>query len=108
VLSANQEIVLDEIEGNALEIMAEIEVNDAQAIELDILRSPDKSEYTRVVFYGQRGYRNWEHFTGLAWDKESYANAHDSIISIDTTCSSLLADAQSRPPESAPVYVSTK
>ncbi len=108
VLPANQEIVLDEIEGNALEIMAEIEVNDAQAIELDILRCPDKSEYTRVVFYGQRGYRNWEHFTGLAWDKESYANAHDSIISIDTTYSSLLADAQSRPPESAPVYVSTK
>src|SRR5690606_41196926 len=50
-LPANKEVVLKNIKGNAMEIMAEIDVKDAPAFEINVLRSPKKEEYTRIVFY---------------------------------------------------------
>lgn len=55
-LPANKEIVLKEIKGDAMEIMAEIDPKNAQLIELNVLRSPQKEEYTRIVFYNRKGY----------------------------------------------------
>ena len=72
VLSANREIVLEGIEGNAVEIAAEIACRDAQTVELNVLRSPGKEEFTRIAFYPHRGYVDWDRSDGstrraIAW-----------------------------------------
>ena len=67
-LPANQEVVLEAIRGNAMEIVAEIDTGDAPMVELNVLRSPGKEEFTRIAFYRERGYRNWERYAG--WDRE--------------------------------------
>ena len=100
-LPANQEIVLDSIHGNALEIITEMDPKNAPMIELDVLRSPGREEFTRICFFKQRGCRNWEHAVGSSWDQ----NAIDSLISIDTSRSSQLPDVLSRAPETAPFYL---
>ena len=84
-LPANQELVLENIRGNAMEIVAEIDARKAQMFEMNVLRSPNKEEYTRIAFYRGRGYRG------------------KSIITIDSSYSSLLPDVASRAPETAPV-----
>ena len=127
-LPANQEIVLGSIRGNAIELMAEIEANDAPLVELNVLRSPGKEEYTRIAFYRERGFRDWERF--LSWrqdmlaaandgagagfvsnsllsasQREKLAAATDSLISIDSSYSSLSPDVRSRAPETGPVFL---
>ena len=127
-LPANQEIVLGSIRGNAIELMAEIEANDAPLFELNVLRSPGKEEFTRIAFYRERGFRDWERF--LSWrqdmlaaategagagfvsnsllsasQREKLAAATDSLISIDSSHSSLLPDVLSRAPETGPVFL---
>ena len=54
-LPSNQEIVLGSIRGDAIELLAEIETNDAPLVELNVLRSPGKEEFTRIAFYRERG-----------------------------------------------------
>jgi len=107
ILQANKEVVLDGIGGNALEIDAEIDPGNSPLIELNVLRSPGKEEYTRIAFYRQRGFQNWERFVG--WDKLSdlskWYDTCDSLITIDSSYSSELPDALSRV-ETAPVYLS--
>jgi beta-fructofuranosidase len=102
-LPANQEVVLEEVKGNAIELLAEIDANEASMVEMNVLRSPGREEYTRIAFYPQRGYRNWERYTG--WERERLQAAKDSIISIDNAYSSILPEALARAPESAPVYL---
>ena len=100
-LPANQEIVLDEIRGNSMEFIAEIEPTDAPTagmVELNVFRSPDKEEYTRIVFFRNRGFRN----------RDTGGNRHDSMITIDSSYSSTLPDARPRPPETAPVLIGTE
>ncbi len=93
-LPANQEVVLDGISGNSMEIVAEIDPKGAQMLEMNVLRSPQKEEYTRIIFQKNRGYARRDR--GRRREK-------DSLITIDTTYSSTLPDAASRPPEIAPV-----
>ena len=100
-LPANEDIIFDHIKGSAMELIAEIECQSSQMLELNVLRSPNKEETTRIMFFPKRGCRHRE-FT----DKRS--NMYDGVISIDTSCSSILPDARSRPPESAPVYLEAK
>jgi beta-fructofuranosidase len=100
-LPANREIILEGIQGNAIEIVAEIDPKSAQMVELNVLRSPGKEEFTRIAFFKQRGYQNWEHFAG--WDK--WLNSCDSLIMIDSSYSSELPDVSSRAPETAPVFM---
>jgi len=97
-LPANEEIVLDGIQGNAMELVAEIECRAAQMLELNVLRSPNKEETTRILFFPERGFRHRE-FT----DKRGTMGS--SAVSIDTSYSSVLPDARSRAPETAQVYV---
>jgi len=99
-LPANEEVVLDGISGNAMEIVAEIDTREAQVIELDVFRSPDREEVTRILFFRNRGYRHLE----LGWYRELY-HQHSSVITIESSRSSLLPDVLSRPPESAPVFI---
>ena len=127
-LPANQEIVLGSIRGSAIELMAEIETNNAPLVDLNVLRSPGKEEYTRIAFYRERGFRDWERF--LSWrqdmlaaatdgagagfvsnsllsasQREKLAAATDSLVSIDSSYSSLLPDVLSRAPETGPVFL---
>lgn len=94
-IPANREVVLDNVNGNAIEIAAEIDTNGSPMVELDVLRSPDKEEYTRIVLYRDRGFRN----------RDDNLDAPLSILTIDSSYSSNLPDGLSRPPESAPVYL---
>ena len=105
-LPANEEICFDEINGNCLEIIAQVDMNSAPMIELNVLKSPRKEEFTRICFFANRGYRNWERYDN--WDTQKRIDASDGIISIDSSQSSLSPDTLSRPPESAPVYLEPK
>jgi len=84
-LSANQEVVLKNIRGNAMEIIAEIDSRNAPMVEMNVLRSPDKQEFTRIAFFRDRGYRK------------------KSLITIESSYSSLLPEVRSRVPETAPI-----
>lgn len=83
-IPANREIVLDSVRGNTLEIEAVIDPGNAPMLELNVLRSPDGEEFTRIRVFKERG----------MWG--------DSLVSLDTARSSILPDACSRPPETAP------
>jgi beta-fructofuranosidase len=54
-LPANKEVVLKTISGDAMEISAEIYMKNSQMVELNVLRSPGKEEYTRIVVYKGKG-----------------------------------------------------
>ena len=66
-------------------------------IELGVLRSPEREEVTRIMFYRGRGYRHR--------GPRKKGRMVGSAISIDTSCSSTLPDARSRAPETAQVLV---
>jgi len=100
-LPANREIVLDGIGGNAIELSVEIDTKGAQMVELNILRSPGKEEFTRIAFYRKRGLIDWVRSDG--WRR--YAESFDSLVALDTSYSSELPDAGSRAPEMAPVFL---
>lgn len=89
-IAPNKEMVLDHIEGKAMEIMVEVQAKNCSSFEINVLRSPDKQEYTRIAFYKQRGYR---------------LNPWPSVITLDNTNSSILPDVKSRPEEVAPIVL---
>ena len=92
-LPANQDVVLDAVDGDAIEMIVRIAPSDAPVIELDVLRSPGAEEYTRISFYRDRGMN------------ESFGQQRrrQSLVSIDTSRASLAADVRPRAPETAPV-----
>ncbi len=94
-LPANEEVVLENIRGNAMEIIVEIDPNDSPMIEMNVLRAPNKEEFTRIAFFKDRGYRNRNHRTGPCY----------SLISIDSSYSSLSPDVLSRAPETGSVAI---
>ena len=79
-LPANQDIVLEGIEGNAMELAAEIDPQNAREVCIKVLRSPDSEEYTAVKFYRSR----------------------EDALAIDSSRSSLRPDVLGRPPEVSP------
>lgn len=98
-LPANQELVMENIGGKAMEIVAEVNTRGAPMVEMNVLRSPNREEFTRIAFFQNRGYRNrGQHGYG----------GRDSIVCIDSSYSSCLPDVQSRPPENAPVLLKKK
>ena len=100
-LPANREIVLDGVGGDAIEIAAEIDLGQAQMVELNVLRAPGKEEFTRIALYRQRGYVDWDRSDGWA----RFQDSRDSLLVIDSTYASQLPEAESRAPEMAPVYL---
>ena len=89
-LRANSETVLDNLCGDALEIRAVIAPSAASMVELNVLRSPNREEFTRIAFYRDRGYRDrvWRRPVG-------------SLVTLDTSYSSRAPDVHSRAPETA-------
>jgi beta-fructofuranosidase len=87
-LPANKEIVVEGVQGNAMELAAEIVPKGASMIELKVLRSPNAEEFTRITFQTSRGYRG-------------YHRQFNSVISLDNTRSSILPDVRSRAVEAA-------
>jgi beta-fructofuranosidase len=59
-LPANEDVVMENVRGNAMEIIAEIDTGDASMIEMSVLRSPNAEEVTRIVFFRDRGYFSQE------------------------------------------------
>jgi len=120
-LPANKEVVLKNIKGNAMEISAEINPKKAQVIELNVLRSPDKEEYTRIIIYKEKGYsKGLEYKAGegtafmpadlvpLVTGEQPVPrtpNPRLSLISIESSFSSILPDVQLRAPETAPFFL---
>jgi len=88
-LPANEEVVLEKVRGRSMEIVAEIDPKGAPMVELNVFRSPNKEEFTRIAFFKDRGFRRWR----------------QSLITIDSSYSSLLPDVRSRAPETAPVVL---
>ena len=117
-LPANKEVVLKNISGNAMEISAEIDPKNSQLIELNVLRSPNKEEYTRIIIFKEKGFTNGlEYRSGpetamMPADLVSLVtgeevgprtpNIPSSLISIESSYSSTLPDAKIRAPETAP------
>ena len=92
-LPANDEVVLEGIQGNAMELIAEFDPVSAPMVALNVLRSPNREEVTRIAFFKNRGFRNRQ--TGQ----------HESLAVIDSSYASILPDALSRAPETAPVFI---
>lgn len=95
-LPANREVVLERVHGSSLELRLELDPRGAPTVDLNLFRSPDGQERTRVSLYAGRGfhYRNRGGRPG-----------NDTLVSLDTSYASLLPDVLSRPPETAPVYI---
>ncbi|MBI5689747.1 MAG: glycoside hydrolase family 32 protein [Verrucomicrobia bacterium] len=95
-LPANQDVVLEGIAGNCLELALEVAPTGGQTIELEVLRSPQREEYTRIAFYRERGdiHREFGNASPLV-------RPASSVLVIDNARSSQLPDARSRPPETA-------
>jgi beta-fructofuranosidase len=89
-LPANQEIVLDQIQGNTLELEAEIDPRMARWVQLNVLRSPNAEERTSITFY------NFDR-------KLSYWYDTKGEICLDAAHSSTDPDVWIRPPERAVV-----
>ena len=88
-------VVLDSVAGDAMEIVAKIDAKGSAAIEMDVLRSPDAEEYTRISFLAKRGYRRRGEWTGPP----------QSVLTLDMTHASSLPNATCRPPEVGQVVI---
>ncbi len=101
-LPANQEIVLNNIDGNAMEINLEISPSMAPMIELNVLRSPGKEEYTRISFFRGRGFNAVRQgLLDTAVPGSPAARLNSSLLTIESSYSSLHADVNPRAPEMA-------
>ena len=102
-IKGNSEIVFDQLAGNAIELSLEVETNGAPLIELDVLRSPDQQEYTRIAFYRDRSVKPLE--TGSAAGTPPNNEGTYSLVALDSSHASIQPQARSRPPEIAPVFL---
>ncbi|HRG07393.1 MAG TPA: GH32 C-terminal domain-containing protein, partial [Cyclobacteriaceae bacterium] len=116
-LPANKEIVLKQVRGNAMELELEIDVKDAPALELNVLRSRNSEEYTRITFYKDRGNSGGREYRlgeipvlmekGAAPQTPRVGTppVRTSLISIESSHASLHPDVRPRAPETAPVIL---
>lgn len=87
LIPANQEIVLNGIEGNAMELDLEIDPKMARWVQLQVLRSPNAEEQTTITFYNyDRKLSIWYYTKG--------------VVCLDGSSSSNSPDVWVRPPES--------
>ena len=117
-LPANEEVVLEGIEGRAMELIVELDPQEASLVELNVLRSPGREEFTRIAFFKDRGFSvqapavsGAQHHSsgptvlGLRQPRSRPARVRESLLTLDTSYSSLLPGALSRAPETAPLLL---
>ena len=80
-----------------MELELTIDLQAASMFELNVLRSPDRQEYTRIAVHRDTGLRNSSWVSGHGYQ----ANTNHSTIVLDPSRASLAADVSSRPPEMA-------
>ena len=102
-IKGNSETVFDQVAGNAMELSLEVETNGAPLIELDVLRSPDQQEYTRIAFYQDRSVRPLVPGNEVSTPPNSEGTY--SLVALDSSHASIQPQARSRPPEIAPVFL---
>ena len=117
VLPANEEVVLESIQGNAMELGLEIDAQDSPMVEINVLRSPNREEFTRIAFFKDRGFRIHRDLPkeGALLASGSPAVPKfgaprrvppmQSVLTLETSYSSTLAGALSRAPETAPIML---
>ncbi|MEM7478040.1 MAG: GH32 C-terminal domain-containing protein, partial [Planctomycetota bacterium] len=101
-LPTNSEVVLDNVKGNAMELIAQIDPLNSKMIELKVLRAPNEEEYTRILFHPMAGYKLRE---SVRRKDIRPPIVNHGTLTIDTTRSSTHPKALSRPPEVAPVLL---
>ena len=101
-LPANEEILIDDIKGNAMELVVEIEKRERSTIEMNLLRARDRSEYTRVTYYGKR------HRDPDMVEPGRFKQKEFDVISLDNSHASTLPNVMSCPPETAPMVIDNR
>lgn len=114
MLPANKEVVLKNIKGNAMELNLEIDPGKTPVLELNVLRSENKEEYTRIVFMKDRGMgpgRNYRYgeIAPLRTEQPNQPQAppasnppvREDLIILETANSSQHPDVNPRAPETA-------
>ena len=117
IVPANQEVVLPDVNGSALEIKLTAEaaaprteapsaiftpVNLLPLIELRVLRSPDAEEYTSIRFYRNRSKMVWDVYKA---QNARWGDASMSALEVDTSSSTLSPDVAIHPAESQELYL---
>ncbi len=97
-LPKNEEVVFENIHGKAMELNLKIGPKTAQILELNVLRSPDEEEFTRILVHPRAGYKVKD---GVRRDRGQRVFSHGTLT-IDTSRSSILPEVLARPPEVAP------
>lgn len=100
-LAANKELVLKNIKGNSMEVIAEIDLKKSQVFRMNVLQSPDKDEYTSIVFLKNKGSSKARECNTGSVEAPKYNDTKYSLISLETMNSSELADVSIRPHETA-------
>jgi beta-fructofuranosidase len=85
-IPANSEVLLPGVQGNTIEIETVLEPGSARQVGLDVLRSPDAEEYTRISLF-----------------KDNHRHFQTSSLQIDVTSSSLRHDVFARTAETGPL-----
>lgn len=104
IIPSNKEVEFPDIKGDAMELNMEVDVNKASMFELTVLRSPNKEEFTRILFLKDRGFHQ-----GRPYEiprPSDFRYQHQSIVSIESSYSSLHSDVQTRAPETASFLLS--
>ncbi|MEM9281650.1 MAG: glycoside hydrolase family 32 protein [Verrucomicrobiota bacterium] len=97
-LPKNEEVIFETIHGKAMELNLKIGPKTAQILELNVLRSPDEEEFTRILIHPRAGYKVKD---GVRRDRSQRVFTHGTLT-IDTSRSSILPEVLARPPEVAP------
>ncbi|MCZ6538674.1 MAG: glycoside hydrolase family 32 protein [Chloroflexi bacterium] len=88
VIGAGEELVLKEISGSAIELKLTIDYGSAHEMGLNVLRSPDGQEATRISFF-----------------PKGHPRFGSAQVQIDGTSSSVRNDLIPRPPEIGPLDI---
>lgn len=88
VLPANEDMVLESIQGNTMELALEIDPQLSRWVQLNVLRSPGSEEQTSITFY------NFDRKLSVWYDTPG-------VVVLDGTRSSTNPDTWIRPPEKA-------
>lgn len=103
-LPANQDVNLDtvqtqaegSIKGSVFELICKLEPSTASCVSLDVLRSPNVEEYTRINVYRDRGYPDRTSRPG---------RSRSTLVSLDNSRSSLANNVKCRAAETLNVVI---